>query len=102
MNPMMHIIITVLFITMVYSTLKAQVSPSDVIPLSTGTLTIHPIQHASLVLSENGKTIYVDPVGGPALYKGLGSPDLILITDIHGDHLDIKTLDAIKKPGTTF
>lgn len=99
---MRHTIITALFITLAFSILKAQVSPPDVISLAKGTLTIHPVQHASLVLSENGKTIYVDPVGGPELYKGLESPDLILITDIHGDHLDTKTLDAIKKEGTLF
>ena len=99
---MKHTIITALFITLAFSTLKAQVSLSDVISLSTGTLTIHPVQHASLVLSENGKTIYVDPVGGAGLYKGFEAPDMILITDIHADHMDPKTLDSIKKEGTLF
>ena len=30
-----------------------------------------------------------------ALYKGLGAPDLILITHAHGDHLSPATLDAL-------
>lgn len=88
--------------TLAFSTLEAQVSPPDVIQLSKGTLTIQPIQHASFILMENGKTIYVDPVGGARLYKGFKAPDLILITDIHYDHMDPKTLDSIKKESTLF
>lgn len=99
---MKYTLITSLLMTLACSTLIAQVSPSDVIPLSKGTLTIQPIQHASLILTENGKIIYVDPVGGAGLYKGFKAPDMILITDIHYDHLDPKTLDSIKKAGTLF
>jgi L-ascorbate metabolism protein UlaG (beta-lactamase superfamily) len=43
----------------------------------------------------NGKTIYVDPVGGAKRFAGLPGPDLILITDIHGDHHDNGTLEAM-------
>ncbi|HEY4936572.1 MAG TPA: MBL fold metallo-hydrolase, partial [Puia sp.] len=64
-----------------------------------GPLTIQPIQHASLILTVNGLNIYADPSNADN-YKGLTSPDIILITDIHGDHFDIKTIDAIKKVGT--
>ncbi|MDX5480079.1 MAG: MBL fold metallo-hydrolase, partial [Hymenobacteraceae bacterium] len=46
-------------------------------------------------LTWNNKTIYVDPYGGADAFAGLATPDLILITDIHGDHLDLKTLEAI-------
>src|SRR5438309_6621850 len=41
------------------------------------------------------KTIYVDPVGGGKRFDGLPKPDLILVTDIHGDHLDAGTLEAV-------
>ena len=58
--------------------------------------------HASLVLTANGKTIYVDPAGGAELFKGLATPDYILITDIHGDHFDPTTLDAVKSANTTL
>lgn len=67
-----------------------------------GEIKIQPITHASLVLSYHNKHIYVDPTGGAEAYKGLPSPDLILITDIHGDHLDVKTLEAIIKPNVTL
>ncbi len=60
-----------------------------------GELTIQPITHATLVLSYKKKNIYIDPTGGTAAFKGLAAPDVILITDIHGDHCDPKTIEAI-------
>jgi L-ascorbate metabolism protein UlaG (beta-lactamase superfamily) len=81
---------------------NAQLSAPDQLPTSIGNLTIQPVMHASLVLTINGKTIYVDPAGGTANFAGLAAPDLILITDIHGDHFDIKTLDSLKKGNTVL
>jgi L-ascorbate metabolism protein UlaG (beta-lactamase superfamily) len=66
-----------------------------------GQLTVRPIEHATFVLSGGGTTIYVDPVGGGEAFAGLSSPDLILITDIHGDHLDKPTIAAVAAEGTT-
>jgi len=40
-------------------------------------------------------TIYVDPVGEPALYEALPKPDLILITHRHGDHYNADLLAAL-------
>jgi L-ascorbate metabolism protein UlaG (beta-lactamase superfamily) len=57
--------------------------------------TVYPISHATMVLVWDGITIYVDPVGGAEAFAGYPSPDLILITDIHGDHLNIETLLAV-------
>ena len=67
----------------------------DVIATSQGDLVIHPIDHATFVMGWNGKAIYVDPVGGADRFAGLPAPDLILVTDIHGDHLNAETLTAI-------
>ncbi|WP_430907739.1 MBL fold metallo-hydrolase [Maribacter sp. 2-571] len=58
-------------------------------------ITIVPISHATMVLEWNGTTIYVDPVGGAEAFTGQKGPDLILITDIHGDHFDLATLQAL-------
>lgn len=58
-------------------------------------LSIHPIAHATVVLSWGHLTIYVDPVGGAAAFEGLKDADLILISDIHGDHFDLETLKAL-------
>ena len=58
-------------------------------------LNIQPVTHATLVLTYKNKYIYVDPTGGADAFKGLGAPDIILVTDIHGDHFDPKTIEAI-------
>ncbi|MEJ8802355.1 MBL fold metallo-hydrolase [Pontibacter sp. H249] len=71
----------------------------DQIKTDKGALLVQPITHGSVVLKWNGKTIYVDPYGGAEMYKGVSKPDLILVTDIHGDHMDPKTLDAIETKG---
>lgn len=58
-------------------------------------LKIVPIEHASTVLEWGDITIYVDPVGGAMAYEGQKKPDLILITDIHGDHFSLETLQEL-------
>ena len=69
---------------------------SDKIATSKGDLEILPIEHATFVMKWNQATIVVDPVGGADRFKEFGKPDLILVTDIHGDHLDPKTVGALK------
>jgi L-ascorbate metabolism protein UlaG (beta-lactamase superfamily) len=73
----------------------AQRSVPDPINTSKGPLLIQPILHTSLVLTWNEKTIYVDPYGGSKAYADISNPDLIIITDIHGDHMNIETLTAL-------
>jgi len=57
---------------------------------------IHPINHASLVLTWNGKTIYNDPVGASTLYTGLPRADLILGSHGHSDHFSSTTMEAVR------
>lgn len=76
--------------------LQAQRPNPDAIETAKGSLTIQPILHSTFVLSWNGITIYVDPYGGAKAFEGLASPNLILITDIHGDHMNLETLKAIE------
>ncbi|MFC5272165.1 MBL fold metallo-hydrolase [Adhaeribacter terreus] len=73
----------------------AQRPDPDVIETKHGNLTIQPVTHGTLVLTWNNVTIYVDPYGGAKGFTGLAPADLVLITDIHKDHLDIETLRAI-------
>lgn len=58
-------------------------------------LNIIPVSHASTILEWGNLTIFVDPVGGAVAYKGQKQPDLILITDIHGDHFSLETLQEL-------
>jgi L-ascorbate metabolism protein UlaG (beta-lactamase superfamily) len=80
----------------------AQRPTVDELKTSKGSLKIQPVLHGSLVLTWDNKTIYVDPYGGAKAFKGLASPDLILITDIHPDHLDTATLNSIETGKAKF
>jgi len=73
----------------------AQIPESDKIKTEQGEIIIQPILHGTLVLQFNGKTIYVDPYGGAKAFSNIAKPDMILITDIHGDHLNINTLNEL-------
>jgi L-ascorbate metabolism protein UlaG (beta-lactamase superfamily) len=56
---------------------------------------IIPVEHATTVLEWGNITIYIDPVGGAEVFKNQKQPDLILITDVHGDHLSLETLEEL-------
>ena len=56
---------------------------------------IDPIEHATTILEWKEKTIYLDPNGGAKAFEGKKLADIVLITDIHGDHLNIETLDSL-------
>lgn len=58
-------------------------------------LKIIPIAHATSVLEWGDIAIYIDPTGGAAAFEGQRQPDLILITDIHGDHFSLETLEEL-------
>ncbi len=73
----------------------------DTIPAAGGSITITPINHATVEFAHAGTVILVDPTSQGS-YAGLPAPDLILITDIHGDHLDPVTVAKVKKAGTTI
>ncbi|MEO5603771.1 MAG: MBL fold metallo-hydrolase [Cyclobacteriaceae bacterium] len=80
----------------------AQRPASDKIETSKGPLTIQPLNHATLALTWQGKTLYTDPNGGAKTFEGIAAPDLILITDIHGDHFNPETLQAINTTHATL
>lgn len=65
-------------------------------------LTIRPISHATFLLQWGEDTIYVDPVGDASAFWGYPAPDIVLVTDIHGDHLNADTLSAVLTEDSTL
>ena len=72
----------------------------DIFHTGAGELKIIFIGHGTLMLDFNGKVIHVDPVSREADYTKLPKADFILITHEHGDHLDPKAINIIRKEET--
>jgi gluconolactonase len=72
----------------------------DIIKTSAGDLKITFIGHGTLMFTFDGKTIHVDPVGGETDYTDMPKADIILLTHEHGDHLDTKAIEILRKQGT--
>lgn len=87
-------LVTYIFIISFLS-LNAQYSKPDFIKTSKGSIIVQPVLHSSLILKWNQNIIYIDPYKELDIYKEYSKPSLILITDIHGDHLNIKTLESL-------
>jgi len=73
--------------------------PVQVFATSAGPVEITPIYHASAMIRAGGDTIYIDPAA-PANISGLQPASLILITDIHPDHLDKSYISALSNQKT--
>jgi L-ascorbate metabolism protein UlaG (beta-lactamase superfamily) len=97
---MKSLFLTLWFIPVFFSA-NAQLSSADTVETKMGPLVVQPVQHASLIFKVHGLIIYADPSNADN-YKGQTAPDIILVTDIHGDHFDLKTIDAVKKAGTVL
>jgi L-ascorbate metabolism protein UlaG (beta-lactamase superfamily) len=81
----------------------------DTIATTNGNLVIHPVHHAGVVLTWNGKRIVADPTNfppdansGAAAFRAATPPDLILITHEHGDHFSVPTLTDLAGPNTVL
>lgn len=72
----------------------------DIIKTSAGNLKITFIGHGTLMFAFKGKVIHVDPVSRVADYTDMPKADLILLTHEHGDHLDTKVINILRKKGT--
>ncbi len=60
-----------------------------------GDISIDPIEHATTIIEWKDKTIYIDPNGGAKAFRNKKMASIVLITDIHGDHMNIDTLDSL-------
>jgi len=65
-------------------------------------VTVIPIKHGTLVLETNNEVIYIDPTGGSEAFTSQNKPTLVLISDIHGDHLSKSTLEALNLSNATI
>lgn len=91
------------FLIIIFSgVVLAQRPSADAVATNKGSFTIQPLNHATMAFAWQGKTIYIDPNGGAKTFEGVAVPDLILITDIHGDHFNPETLGAINTSKATL
>jgi L-ascorbate metabolism protein UlaG (beta-lactamase superfamily) len=74
---------------------------ADTVPATGGNIELTPMAHAHVQIEYGGKVIHIDPtsMGSLANFK---PADLIIVTDVHGDHMDPKAIDKVKKATTQF
>jgi L-ascorbate metabolism protein UlaG (beta-lactamase superfamily) len=97
------ILLTVLVSTLAMFAAYAQKQlQEDSVKTSGGDLKITFIGHGTLMLTYAGKVIHADPVSMYADYATLPKADLILVTHEHGDHLDIKAIQAASTANTVI
>ncbi len=91
--------------------MAAAPASTDKMATSNGDLVIHPVSHATMALSWNGKTIYVDPAPAPgsaagadgaAGFQGLPPADFILVGHQHGDHFSVPALQKLVSANTVL
>lgn len=85
-----------LSIVLVPVALSAQ-SASTTIAATGGDITITAIQHGSVQIEHAGRIIHVDPAEGD--FSKAKQADLVLVTDIHGDHLNPGVIAKVRKAG---
>jgi L-ascorbate metabolism protein UlaG (beta-lactamase superfamily) len=74
---------------------------ADTIPTSGGPIELTPMVHAHVQIQFGGKVIQVDPTSmtNPEAPR---AADLVLVTDIHPDHMDAASIERMRKPTTRF
>lgn len=81
------------------SALRAQLPGTTTVQSPNGAITITALGHASVQIEQGDKVVLVDPVGMMADLSKAKPADLILVTDIHGDHYDPAAVARLRKPG---
>jgi L-ascorbate metabolism protein UlaG (beta-lactamase superfamily) len=84
-------------LTLAASLVPLAAAAQSTVPATGGTITITPFQHATLQVEFGGKVIQVDPAQGDLSKAKPG--DLVLVTDIHPDHLNPDLIAKVRKAG---
>src|SRR5206468_2358608 len=88
----------VLSTVMAAAPVRAQAPSTTRVPAAGGEIVITALGHASVQIEHGGKVIIVDPVANQADLSQAKPADLILVTDIHSDHLDPGAIAKLRKP----
>ncbi len=86
----------------IYTEKQGQPMENTQVSADSTQITVTPISHASMVLEIGGVVIFNDPVGGKELFDGQPEASIILLSDIHGDHLDPETIQALATDRTVI
>jgi L-ascorbate metabolism protein UlaG (beta-lactamase superfamily) len=98
----MRIVFTVMIIFMATRIFSQEMPSVDNISTSKGIVEMQFIGHGTLMFKLNDFVIHIDPVSSETDYSKLPKADLILVTHEHGDHLDMKAIEQIRKTGTVL
>ena len=81
--------------------LGAAVMAADTIPATSGNVVLTPMGHAHVQVEYAGKVIQIDPTGASNLATAKPA-DIVIVTDVHGDHMDPPSIDKVKKATTVY
>lgn len=95
-------IILLALITIISISCKSKEKKATIAQKNDSELIITPIEHGTAAFTFDGLTVYIDPTGSADAFKNFSEPDYIFITDIHGDHLSVKTLESFDLSETTI
>ena len=73
---------------------------ADTIPATGGNIELTALRHAHVQIEFAGKVIHIDP-DAQAPQASIKPADIVILTDVHGDHMSPAAIDRVKK-GTTI
>ena len=94
----MKLLLTLLVLLAALSLCQNAFAQAQTFSTAKGDVKITPLFHASTLIEAGGKAIYLDPAK-PAKFPER-TADLILITDIHGDHMDPDSIKTVSQSST--
>mgnify|MGYP002628344910 CR=1 FL=1 len=95
-------IIPILLIAIVSFSCKSKKENTNTSQKEENQLVISPIEHGTAAFTFGYLTAYIDPTGNADAFVNFSAPNYIFITDIHGDHLSLKTLESLDFSKTTI